>query len=132
MAYEYGAHHDRSQPKTIDLLNRGFATPFAEYCEACAIAIRRRQEIAPIIANYDVLLTPAAASEAPEGLLAPSDLLFQRFWTVLHVPAIALPGFTGPHNLPIGIQLIGSYLGDSKLLRAAAWVERALAEQLHV
>jgi Asp-tRNA(Asn)/Glu-tRNA(Gln) amidotransferase A subunit family amidase len=50
----------------------------------------------------------------------------------LHVPAITLPGFTGPHNLPIGIQLIGSYLGDSKLLRAAAWVERAIAERLHV
>jgi Asp-tRNA(Asn)/Glu-tRNA(Gln) amidotransferase A subunit family amidase len=79
-----------------------------------------------------LLLTPAAASEAPEGLLAPSDLLFQRFWTLLHVPAITLPGFTGPHNLPIGIQLIGSYLGDSKLLRAAAWVERAIAERLHV
>jgi len=58
--------------------------------------------------------------------------LFQRFWTLLHVPAITLPGFTGPHNLPIGIQLIGSYLGDSKLLRAAAWVERAIAERLHV
>jgi len=132
MAFEYEAHHDQLSPRLIDLLNRGFATPFAEYCDACAIAIRCRQEIAPIIANYDVLLTPAAASEAPEGLLAPSDLLFQRFWTLLHVPAITLPGFTGPHNLPIGIQLIGSYLGDSKLLRAAAWVERAIAERLHV
>ena len=131
MAFEYEAHHDQLSPRLIDLLNRGFATPFAEYRDACAIAVRRRQEIAPIIANYDVLLTPAAASEAPEGLLAPSDLLFQRFWTLLHVPAITLPGFTGPHNLPIGIQLIGSHLGDSKLLRAAAWVERAIAERLH-
>ncbi len=132
MAYEYGAHRTRLSPKLVELLNRGFATPYADYREACAIAFARRREFAPIIANYDVLLTPAAASEAPEGLLAPSDLLFQRFWTVLQVPAIALPGFTGPHHLPIGIQLIGPHLEDSKLLRTAAWVERAIAEQLLV
>jgi Asp-tRNA(Asn)/Glu-tRNA(Gln) amidotransferase A subunit family amidase len=130
MAFEYETHRDQISPRLIDLLNRGLATPFVDYRDACATAIRCRQEIAPIIANYDVLLTPAAASEAPEGLLAPSDLLFQRFWTLLHVPAITLPGFTGPHDLPIGIQLIGSHLGDNELLRAAAWAERAITEQL--
>jgi Asp-tRNA(Asn)/Glu-tRNA(Gln) amidotransferase A subunit family amidase len=75
-------------------------------------------------------LTPAAAGEAPEGLLAPSDLLFQRLWTVLHVPAVTVPGFNGPRNLPIGIQLIGPQFGDSKLLRSAAWIERALGDYL--
>jgi len=49
---------------------------------------------------------------------------------MLHVPAITLPGFTGPNNLPIGIQLIGTHLDDAKLLRVAAWVERAIAEHL--
>jgi Asp-tRNA(Asn)/Glu-tRNA(Gln) amidotransferase A subunit family amidase len=112
----------------VELLNRGFATPFADYREACAIALTRRREFAPIVANYDVLLTPAAASEAPKGLHAPSDLLFQRFWTVLQVSAITLPGFSGPNNLPIGVQLIGAHLDDTKLLRTAAWVERAIAE----
>jgi Asp-tRNA(Asn)/Glu-tRNA(Gln) amidotransferase A subunit family amidase len=130
MAYEYEAHRDRLSAKLVELLNRGFATPFADYREACAIAVACRREFVPIIANYDVLLTPAAASEAPEGLQAPSDLLFQRFWTLLHVPAITLPGFSGPNNLPIGIQLIGAHLEDTKLLRTAAWVEHAIAEHL--
>ena len=130
MAFEYEAHRDRLSPRLVELLNRGFATPYANYREACAIAVARRGDFAPLIANYDVLLTPAAASEAPEGLHAPSDLLFQRFWTALHVPAITLPGFTGPNNLPIGIQLIGTHLDDAKLLRVAAWVERAIAEHL--
>jgi len=131
MAYEFEAHRDRLSAKLVELLNRGFATPFADYREACAIAVACRREFAPVIANYDVLLTPAAASEAPEGLQAPSDLLFQRFWTLLHVPAITLPGFRGPNNLPIGIQLVGAHLEDAKLLRTAAWVERAFTEHLH-
>jgi Asp-tRNA(Asn)/Glu-tRNA(Gln) amidotransferase A subunit family amidase len=131
MAYEYEAHRELISPRLVDLLNRGFATPFADYLDACAVAIARRSEFAPIIAGYDVLLTPAAAGEAPEGLLAPSDLLFQRFWTLLHVPAMTLPGFTGPHNLPIGIQLIGAHFADSKLLRSAAWIERAIHQHQH-
>ena len=91
----------------------------------------RQREFAPIVGAYDVLLTPAAAGEAPEGLTGPSDLLFQRFWTMLHVPAITLPGFTGPQNLPVGIQLIGPQFEDTKLLRAAAWIERAIHEHRH-
>lgn len=128
MAFEYEVNRELLSPRLVDLLNRGFATPFAEYLDAYAITVARRRQFAPIIANYDVLLTPAAAGEAPEGLMAPSDLLFQRFWTVLHVPAITLPGFTGPHHLPIGIQLIGPHLADLKLLRSAAWIESAIAE----
>ncbi len=126
MAYEFYDHASQLSPRLLGLLERGFATPFADYTAACALAIARRHEIAPIIAGYDALLTPAAAGEAPEGLTGPSDLLFQRFWTVLHLPAITLPGFVGPQSLPVGIQLIGAHLQDTRLLAAAAWVERAM------
>ena len=130
MAYEYQNHVDLLSARLVGLLERGFATPFADYLAAYALLTERRRGFAPIVSEYDVLLTPAAAGEAPEGLTGPSDLLFQRFWTALHVPAITLPGFVGPNNLPVGIQLIGTYLGDAQLLGAAAWVERAIASKL--
>jgi Asp-tRNA(Asn)/Glu-tRNA(Gln) amidotransferase A subunit family amidase len=126
MAFEYQRHATLLSAKLLDLLERGYAIPFAEYREACALAAARRREFAPMVSGYDVLLTPAAAGEAPEGIHTPSDLLFQRLWTVLHVPAITLPGFAGPLGLPIGIQLIGAHLDDSKLLCVAAWVEHAI------
>jgi Asp-tRNA(Asn)/Glu-tRNA(Gln) amidotransferase A subunit family amidase len=126
LAYEYSAHRDSLSERLVSLLDRGFATSFADYRTACSVAAQRRREFAPIVSEYDALLTPAAAGEAPEGLSGPSDLLFQRFWTVLHVPAITLPGFAGPKNLPIGIQFVGPHLEDSKLLHTAAWVEQAI------
>jgi Asp-tRNA(Asn)/Glu-tRNA(Gln) amidotransferase A subunit family amidase len=126
MADEFYNHANQLSPRLVGLLERGFATPFADYAAACALVVARRREFAPIIAGYDALLTPAAAGEAPEGLTGPSDLLFQRFWTVLHVPAITLPGFVGPQNLPVGIQLVGAHLEDTRLLGAAAWVERVI------
>ena len=132
MAYEFYNHADQLSPRLAGLLERGFATPFADYAAACAVVVARRREFAPIMPGYDALLTPAAAGEAPEGLTGPSDLLFQRFWTALHVPAITLPGFVGPQNLPVGIQLIGTPLEDTRLLAAAAWVERAIHARKHL
>ena len=40
-------------------------------------------------------------------------------WSVLHVPAIALPGFHGEKELPIGVQIVAPRFMDSKLLEAA-------------
>ena len=130
MAFEHHARHDQLSQRLVELLDRGFATPFSTYVDACRTADARRREFAAIVSDYDVLLTPAASGEAPEGLRTPSDLLFQRLWTLLYVPAITLPGFVGPNKLPIGIQLVGQRFEDSKLLSGAAWIEQAIAAHL--
>jgi Asp-tRNA(Asn)/Glu-tRNA(Gln) amidotransferase A subunit family amidase len=40
----------------------------------------------------------------------------------LHVPAVTLPGFTGPNGLPVGVQVIGPLGQDDRLLAIAAWM----------
>lgn len=77
--------------------------------------------------TFDFLLTPAAKGEAPAGLGNTGDPLFNRFWTLLGTPCIALPFNTGPFGLPLSVQLVGPHGGDDRLIAWARWVEAKLA-----
>ena len=129
LAHEARAHRDGLSPRLAGLLDKGMAIPHAEYKAAIETARRSRTEAAPLLARYDALLTPSASGEAPEGLDSVNDLLFQRLWTVLHTPALTLPGFTGDKGLPVGIQLVGAWGTDAELLSVARWVEKRIAER---
>jgi Asp-tRNA(Asn)/Glu-tRNA(Gln) amidotransferase A subunit family amidase len=64
--------------------------------------------------------------EAPEGLHTTGDWVFNAFWTVLHVPCLAIPCTKGSKGLPIGIQIVGPRYGDARLLRIAEAVAAAV------
>jgi amidase len=126
MSFERTRRRDLLSERLRGLLDDGIKIAPADHAAAQALARTCRAEIAGVFERFDAILTPAAAGEAPEGLHGPSDLLFQRLWTLLHLPAITLPGMTGPRGLPIGIQLVGPYNGDARLLDAARWAEPVL------
>jgi Asp-tRNA(Asn)/Glu-tRNA(Gln) amidotransferase A subunit family amidase len=67
----------------------------------------------------DVVLTPSAPGEAPKGLHATGDAIFNRIWTLLHVPCVNVPVCRGPNNLPVGVTLAGPRLTDARLLAIA-------------
>jgi Asp-tRNA(Asn)/Glu-tRNA(Gln) amidotransferase A subunit family amidase len=89
-------------------------------------AERCRAGFGAAMAGCDVLLTPSAPGEAPAGLDDTGNAIFNGLWTLLYVPCVTLPGFSGPNALPVGVQLIGRRFHDSALLEAAAWVDRHL------
>ena len=72
--------------------------------------------------DYDAIITPAAAGEAPAGLDATGNPIFNTLWTYLGTPAITLPLMEGPNGLPVGVQLIGQRGDDARLLRTASWL----------
>ncbi len=67
----------------------------------------------------DVVLAPSAPGEAPEGLHTTGNAIFNTLWTLLHVPCINIPAGRGGKRLPVGVQLIGPRLSDTRLLAIA-------------
>ena len=50
-------------------------------------------------------------------------------WTLAGLPCLTLPLLVGASGLPVGVQMIGGIEEDDRLMRTAAWVQRALAEE---
>jgi amidase len=57
--------------------------------------------------DYDAIITPSCAGEAPKKEDSNPATRFCGLWTALHVPVVAVPGFVGSCGLPIGLSLVG-------------------------
>ena len=77
--------------------------------------------------GFDVLVTPSAPGQAPEGLHSTGDSAFNFIWTSLHVPCVTVPAGTGPDGLPLGIQIVGRQGEDRATLAWARYVADAVA-----
>ncbi len=121
-AYELKHHREQLSPRLLELMEVGLQTPYQDYAAALALAERCRRHLETVFTTHDVLLVPSAPGEAPAGLLATGNPLFNRMWTLLHVPAISLPGYVGENGLPVGVQVIGPIGEDDQLLSIADWI----------
>lgn len=90
----------------------------AAACRAAFDAIAR---------DYDAILTPSARGEAPLLEAGPGDAVFNRMWTLLHVPCVGIPVCAGPGGLPVGVTLVGPRFADRQLLVTAQAVAEAMA-----
>jgi amidase len=122
-AFEYAQHHEQvSQVLRETLLAPGRELPLAAYVEALETAEAFRRQLDDIFSDVDILLTPSAPGEAPEGLGTTGGPNFNSIWTLAWTPCVTLPAGTGPMGLPLGVQLVGKRFADEALFDAAAWV----------
>jgi Asp-tRNA(Asn)/Glu-tRNA(Gln) amidotransferase A subunit family amidase len=123
---EWREHRDGLSAVLRDYIERGRETAPEEAEAGAGLRDQCRARLPEVLAGLDALLVPAALGEAPprsEGHTG--DPVFCRPWTLLGVPAISVPGLTGPAGMPVGVQLVG--LDEAAVLRAASRVEAALA-----
>jgi Asp-tRNA(Asn)/Glu-tRNA(Gln) amidotransferase A subunit family amidase len=122
----YDAHRTRLE-RIAELIEAGRRVMSGAYEVARTRREAARAAMMAFFADYDVILTPAARGEAPAGLASTGDPLFNRAWTWLGLPCMALPFEKGPHGLPLAVQLVGQPERDAALLALARWVETRLA-----
>jgi Asp-tRNA(Asn)/Glu-tRNA(Gln) amidotransferase A subunit family amidase len=92
---------------------------------AYRLADQGRAELHTVFDVVDVLIAPSAEGEAPTGLQATGDPLFNRIWTLLGVPCVHVPIGLGSHGMPLGVTVIGPRWKDGLALEAADQLQRA-------
>jgi Asp-tRNA(Asn)/Glu-tRNA(Gln) amidotransferase A subunit family amidase len=115
-AMEFG---DRLHQDFHDRANNKLSITPAIAIAAYDLAAECRRAFEALYSDFDVVLTPAAPGEAPEGSYNTGDHVFNGMWTLLHVPCLGIPCTTGPKGLPVGVQIVAPRFDDARLLAMA-------------
>jgi len=126
-AWEYRANYDVMPPLLRGRLDESVDITSVDYEEARAIAVRARAALAETFEAVDVLLTFSAPGAAPKGLDWTGDPRFNRLWTLMGVPCVNIPATIADGGLPVGVQVIARFGDDAGALKAARFIEQALA-----
>lgn len=103
----------------------------AYYLKALRTKALIKQAFDKAFEKYDVILGPAAPTTAPKlgaSLSDPLKMYLGDIYTIsvnlAGLPGITLPCGTDQSGLPIGLQLIGDYFAEKKIIRAAYTYEQ--------
>jgi Asp-tRNA(Asn)/Glu-tRNA(Gln) amidotransferase A subunit family amidase len=122
-------HRDRLSAELNRLIDDGAKITEAVYYAALENRTRLQGELGDFLRRYDAILTLPARGEAPATLEHTGDPAFCTLWTLCGVPALTIPSGLGAHGMPLGLQLVGGYLQDARLLQVALWCEHAIGFQ---
>ncbi len=74
-------------------------------------------------ASIDLWIAPAARGTAPQGLQSTGDPIMNLPWTHSGLPTVSLPSGFNPFGLPFGLQVVGRWYEDERLLAWASEIE---------
>jgi Asp-tRNA(Asn)/Glu-tRNA(Gln) amidotransferase A subunit family amidase len=128
-ADDFNAHWDQVSPLLQKVVERGRKITAGQYQDALAVKASAESFFADFFTEFDAIIAPSAAGEAPALHKGTGDPIFCTLWTLAGLPSITLPLLVGENGLPVGVQLIGPAEKDDRLLRTAAWLQTKLAAE---
>ncbi len=101
-----------------------------QYEGAKEATLRGEAALAELFEEFDLLITPSASGESPKDLTIIESHSFNSCWNLMHLPCVNLPAFTGPNDMPVGLQVVGPRDQDGRVLALAGWVEQTIAQAM--
>lgn len=126
LAHEMETASDKFSALLRDTLAGYARITDAEYAIAQAKAVHAQAAARHWFDGIDVLFTPSAPDEPPEGYGSTGVSTFNRAWTLLGTPCVGVPGAVGVKGRPMGLQLVAPFGQDALCLAAGAMLEKAL------
>ena len=106
-----------------DFIFEGKTAGAVIYLQALKLRSTLQVELDRFLTEYDALITPPTAGEAPATLEQTGNPAFCSIWSLCGVPAITIPVGFGPRGLPLGLQIVGAHGKDSQTLSTAHYCE---------
>ena len=126
LGWELATARDQISPDLRDRLEFGLSQTEPSLAHAYAVFRDTRAAFPAATEGLDILITPAAPGQAPEGLEWTGDPAFNFIWTSLGVPCVTVPAGTGPDGMPLGLQIVGRAGEDRSTLAWSEWIAAAL------
>jgi Asp-tRNA(Asn)/Glu-tRNA(Gln) amidotransferase A subunit family amidase len=118
---EWLHHRDGLSPAMRARLEKAYAISASDYLRAKRRMPHVRHAFDEFFDRYDAILCPAALGVAPSGLESTGNPIMQTVWTLGGLPSVNLPLLQGDADLPLGVQAIGAFRQDGRLLRSLRW-----------
>lgn len=119
LAHERVRHHELLSRRLQDRLASGLEMSLPEYLDVLQRVSAARLAMTSFLSDVDVMLYPATEAEAERGLESSGSPRFGALWSLMHNPCVSFPTENGPGGLPLGVQVIGRYGDDFKVLSIA-------------
>lgn len=126
LSHENLVHRKELSADMTRMIDAGLAVSPQRYDAARSLTRTCRAMLAEVFNGFDVLVAPSTEGYAPAGIAATGDPLFNRIWTLLHVPVVHVPVAHAPSALPLGVTIVGAIGDDRATLRAAEWIHAQL------
>lgn len=125
-AAEWHQDRDRLSEELAAFIDTGLRYKERDIADAWATVARCRRWLNDALRPEELVLTFSTPGEAPVGIAATGNAIFNRLWTLLHASCLHIPTGLGPSGLPIGVQLVDPRGSESRTLDAARWLVDAL------